>query len=43
MLSLITAMYVLLKPVITGANVAADGALVIMFAKFYKRFFVKGK
>ncbi len=43
MLSLITAIYVILNPVITGANVTADSALVIMFAKFYKKFFVKGK
>ncbi len=43
MLSLITAIYVILNPITTGANVAGDGALVIMFTKFYKRFFVKGK
>ncbi|QCB61506.1 hypothetical protein EJB10_01470 [Wolbachia endosymbiont of Brugia malayi] len=43
MLSLITAICVILNPVIAGANVTADSALVIMFAKFHKKFFVKGK
>lgn len=43
MLSLITTIYVMFNPISTGANVAGDGALVIMFTKFYKKFFVGGK
>jgi len=43
MLSLITAIYVILNPIITGANVAGDGALVIIFTKFHRRLFAREK
>lgn len=43
MLSLITAIYVILNPIITGANVAGDGALVIIFTKLYKKLFAREK
>lgn len=38
MLSLITAIYVMINPIITGANVTGDGALIIIFTKLYKKF-----
>lgn len=43
MLSLITAIYVILNPIITGANVAGDGALVIIFTKFHRKLFAREK
>lgn len=38
MLSLITAIYVIINPIINGENVTGDGALIIIFTKLYKKF-----
>ncbi|XGA08342.1 MAG: cation:dicarboxylase symporter family transporter [Wolbachia endosymbiont of Xenopsylla cheopis] len=37
MLSLITALYMLLDPIITSANVMGNGAFSMLFTKFYKK------